>query len=52
MFVGVFLCLVSVSMQVQRVYQAVSLGPKLEIPSFLGISSFPLLPVQFPPEWC
>lgn len=29
--VGVFLCLVSVCMQVQKVCQAVSLGSKLEI---------------------
>lgn len=48
MFVGVLSCLVSVCMEVQNVYQAVSLGSKLEIHSFLGISSFPLLPVQTP----
>lgn len=48
MFVGVLSCLVSVCMEVQNVYQAISLGSKLEIHSFLGIFSFPLLPVQTP----
>lgn len=51
MFVGVFLSLVSVCMQVQKASQALSLGSKLEIDLLFG-NLFLSPPSAVSPEQC